>query len=377
MTKHSKYLSLPFTDEKPVKILVMMLLVVLAGFGQEPQSQIPDLKSLVGKQVTVQRVHMCQPGTYSAVRSYAGKQATVVSAKPSKISLPSQDVMEKLPQQIRATLEDQRYAATILVQFEDGTQLDTCAPVPATSIYEYFELKPGETLKTLQPAVQRSTNPPVTSAPIAPRPPVAPAVDVLSDSVTSAPIAPTPLAPAADLLSDDEVRLALSGKGRDHMVLIQDMGLMAAQGKQVPTITLFMPEAVLAIRSESAKKQFTRYEPDEDDKRRSLMIVAQGYAGETIAAGCTSITRIVLLSDSSGGVVQEAYLSEPMGETWQNNFGATNHCQSLRAEFSLADVHKVRAAAPSGEFLVAVFSGRVNTKMYKIKKKHQSKLGLQ
>ncbi len=359
-------------------ILAMILLVGLAGFGQEPQTPIPDLNSLVGKQVTVQRVRLCQPGTYSAVRSYAGKQATVVSAKPSKITLPSQDVMEKWPKQSRTLVEDQRNAATILVQFEDGTQLDTCAPVPATRISEYFELKPGESLQTLQPVLQRSTDLPVTSAPVAPKP-LAPAADAPSDPVMSAPIAPTPLAPAPDLLSDDEVKLALSGKGRDHWVFIMDMGLnlMVPEGNQVPTITLFMPEAVLAIRAESAKKQFTRYEPDEDVKRRSLMIVAEGAAGKTIAEGCTSITRIVLLSDPSGGVVQEAYLSEPLAETWQNSFGATNHCQSLRAEFSLADVYKVRAAAPNGEFLVAVFSGSVNTKMYKIKKKHQSKLALE
>jgi hypothetical protein len=107
------------------------------------------------------------------------------------------------------------------------------------------------------------------------------------------------------------------------------------------------------------------------------MIVAQGYAGKTISEGCTSITRIVLLSDSSGGVVQEAYLLEPLGETWRNGFGATNQCQSLRVKFSLADVRRVKAAAPNGEFLVAVFAGSVNTKMYKIKKKHQSKLGLE
>ena len=152
---------------------------------------------------------------------------------------------------------------------------------------------------------------------------------------------------------------------------------MEAQGSQVPAITLYMPEAVLAIRAEAAKKQFTRYEPVDEDKRRSLMIVAQGYAGKTIAEGCTSITRIFLLSDSAGGVVQEAYLSEPLGETWRNGFGATNQCQSLRVKFPLADVRRVKAAAPNGEFLVAVFAGSVNTKMYKIKKKHQSKLGLQ
>lgn len=152
---------------------------------------------------------------------------------------------------------------------------------------------------------------------------------------------------------------------------------MAAQGNQVPIITLYMPEAVLAMRAESAKKQFTAYEPTEEDKRQSLMIVAQGYAGTTIAEGCTSITRIVLLSDPSGSVVKEAYLSDPLDETWRNGFGATNQCQSLRAKFSLDDVRKVKAAAPNGEFLVAVFSGTVNTKMYKIKKKHQSKLGLE
>jgi hypothetical protein len=107
------------------------------------------------------------------------------------------------------------------------------------------------------------------------------------------------------------------------------------------------------------------------------MIVAQGYAGTTITEGCTSITRVVLLSDPSGSVVQEAYLSEALAETWRNGFGATNQCQALRTKFALADVRKVRAAAPNGEFLVAVFAGTVNTKMYKVKKKHQSKLELQ
>jgi hypothetical protein len=138
-----------------------------------------------------------------------------------------------------------------------------------------------------------------------------------------------------------------------------------------------MPEAVLAIRAESAKKQFIQYEPSEEDKRRSLMIVAQGYAGKTIAEGCTTITRVVIVSDPSGGVVKEAYLSEPLSETWKNNFGGTNNCEQLRVKFTLEDVHEVEAAARDGEFFVAVFSGTVNTKTYKIKKKFQSKLGLE
>jgi hypothetical protein len=63
-------------------------------------------------------------------------------------------------------------------------------------------------------------------------------------------------------------------------------------------------------------------------------------------------------------------------ETWRNDFGATNQCQALPAKFSLEDVWTVRAAAPNGEFLVAVFADTVNTKMYKIKRKHESKLSL-
>jgi hypothetical protein len=244
-------------------------------------------------------------------------------------------------------LEDQQKAATILVKFDDGTQLDSCGPVAPSKLADYFELVPGQTLQS------------VAQAPT-------------TDHAT-----PAPVTPKADELSPDEVKLALNGKGRGHWVLIQDAGLMAAQGNQVPAITLYMPDAVLAIRAESAKKQFIQYAPSEEDERSSLMIVAQGYAGTTIAEGCTSITRIVLLSDPSGGLVQEAYLSEPLGETWRNGFGATNECQSLRAKFALADVRKIKTAAPNGEFIVAVFAGSVNTKMYKVKKKHQAKLGLE
>jgi hypothetical protein len=323
----------------------LTLLIALTGFGQEQQQSIQDLNLMIGKQVTVQRKPLCQPGTYTVVLAYAGKEARVVSLKPSKITPLSKNTMDKLPPQARAMLEDAQKAATILLQFEDGTQLDTCAPIGPSKVFDYFELAPGQTLQAV-----------AQSSPVSP-------------------IAPKPV--GADVLSDDEVKLAVSGKGSDHWVFIQDAGLMAAQGNQVPAITLYMPDSVLAIRGESDKKQFTQYEPGEEDKRRSLMIVAQGYAGKTISEGCTSITRIVLLSDSSGGVVQEAYLSEPLGETWRNGFGATNQCQSLRVKFSLADVRKVKAAAPNGEFLVAVFAGSVNTKMYKIKKKHQSKLGLE
>ena len=50
---------------------------------------------------------------------------------------------------------------------------------------------------------------------------------------------------------------------------------------------------------------------------------------------------------------------------------------SQTRQFSLADVDQVKAEARNGEFFVAVFAGITNTKMYKVKRKFQTKLGLQ
>ena len=263
----------------------------------------------------------------------------------------------------------------------DGTVLRTVARVPsATGMidqavdYSDWRVCDGLTIPFQRTTTQGSQITQETVLTVEFNPDVSGPEPATSDS--SAAVTSKTLAHAANLLSDDEVQQAISGKQNDRWVTIEDMGLMAAQGNQVPKIILFMPKAVLAIRAEAAKKQFIKYEPTEEDKRRSLMIVAQGYAGKTIAEGCTSITRVVLLSDPSGGVLQEAYLSEPLEELWRNSFGATNNCQALRTKFSLDDVQKVKAAAANGEFFVAVFSGSVNTKTYKVKKKYQSKLGL-
>jgi len=335
-----------------MKKIIVALALTVPVFGQEQQGPIQDATLLIGKQVIVQRAPLCQPGTYTVVLTYAGKQAKVISLKPSKIAPLSQTILDRLTPEARAMIENARKATTILFQFEDGTQLDTCAPIGPDKLSDYFELAPGQTIASADATAAVSTTAPQ-------------------------PFAVPNKTQGGNLLSDDDVQLAAAGRGRDHWVEIEDMGLMAAQGHQVPSITLYMPEAVLAIQSESAKKQFIQYRPAEEERRRSLMVVAHGYAGKTISEGCTSITRVVLLSDPSGRIVQEAYLSEPLAETWRNSFGATNECQALRAKFLLDDVRKVKAAAPNGEFFVAVFSGSINTKMYKIKKKHQSKLSLE
>lgn len=197
------------------------------------------------------------------------------------------------------------------------------------------------------------------------------------DITLSIPVTATHTA-TVEMLSDDEAKSALTGSGKDRFVRIDDAGFMAAQGASftLPHIILFMPEALIAARNEYARKQFLSYDPSEEDRSRSLTVFAQGYVGKTYQEGCQSITRVVLLSTPSGGVVEEAYLSESGTEAWANAYGATNQCGWLRAKFSLAAVRKVRAAAQDGEFHIAVFAGDQNTKTYKIKHKHQVRLGL-
>ena len=330
-----------------VSILMLLFLPSTLGQAQQPGvdevPSIEDSAQLVGKKINVKRLPLCEPGTYKTDLTHAGMQATVISAKRSKTTALPASVLERLSPDMRTLMVDQQKAALLLLRFEDGAERDTCAALGPKRLSDYVELVPGETLT-----------------------PVARDEDA-ARSANSQP---------HDELTDDEVNAALRGNGRDHWVEIEDMGLMAAQGARVPAIALYLPEALLAIRSESARKQFLKYEPTSEDRRRALTVTAQGFVAETLRGGCNSITRVVLLSDPSGKVIKEAYLSERISETWRNTFGASNLCDTLKAKLSLDDVREVRAAAEGHEFYIAVFSGSVMTKMYKIKHKHQSKLGL-
>src|ERR1035437_4835470 len=81
-----------------MRCLILMLVVVgVADFAQE-QQPIQDLDLLIGKQVIVQRIALCQPGTSTAVFTYAGKPATVVSLKPKKMQRIPPSAMSRIPQ---------------------------------------------------------------------------------------------------------------------------------------------------------------------------------------------------------------------------------------------------------------------------------------
>jgi hypothetical protein len=409
-----------------MKSLLAAILVGTSCFAQV-QPAVDNLEMIVAKRVVIQRMPLCEPGTFKAVLDYAGMQAKVISLKPSTVPQVSKATLERMPPAARDMIEDEQKAATILVQFDDSKRLDTCGPVSPKRLPNYLEVAPGEKLQPVAskpkfiitgqlqqpqtssaPSVtpQTTANPLVSShVPATPQPqgtgatvsqPTAntiapPANPVATQSAGAGNTAIQPASPSgvttlvsaptkssAHMLSDTEVNAALSGNGRNHYVTILDVSLnpLTPTGKRLPSITLFMPEALLASAADSARKQFMHVELTEEQKRRSLTVFAEGYVGEKITDGCVSITRIVLLSDQSGSSVQEAYLSQPMDETWRNAFGATNNCQTLEAKFFLEDVQKIKDAAPNGEFFIAVFAGSTNTKMYKIKRKHQVKLGL-
>src|SRR4051812_48547667 len=102
--------------------LVVLVLAMGILRAQAQEQAILSLDVLVGKQVIVQRIPLCQPGTFTAVLTYAGKQATVTSLKPSKaVPILPPRTMNRLPAESRAIMEDQQRAATLVVQFEDGT----------------------------------------------------------------------------------------------------------------------------------------------------------------------------------------------------------------------------------------------------------------
>jgi hypothetical protein len=111
-----------------------------------PQAVAPqaiDLTQLAGKRVKVLRIPLCQPGTYTVDLTYAGKQATVLSANKQTMATPvSSNILDRMPPAARATLEDLYASVTLLLQFDDGTKLDTCAPIGPRKIGDSVELLP-------------------------------------------------------------------------------------------------------------------------------------------------------------------------------------------------------------------------------------------
>lgn len=126
-----------------MKYIGLMILLCMTAITSKAQT-VQDLGSLVGKEVVVQRTGLCQPGTYNAVLTYAGKTATVLAVTPKHMPQLSQSIINRMPQgQGRELLEGK--GAIILLKFEDGTELDSCAAITPSTMSNFIALVPGQT----------------------------------------------------------------------------------------------------------------------------------------------------------------------------------------------------------------------------------------
>jgi hypothetical protein len=106
----------------------LLFLLAVSSLGKD-RPVIKDPMKLVGKKVNVHNIRLCQPGTDTVDLAHAGKLATVVSAKPTTMPPMPPEFTSRLNAEMRDLLYDQQKAVTLLLQFEDGTKLDTCTPI--------------------------------------------------------------------------------------------------------------------------------------------------------------------------------------------------------------------------------------------------------
>ncbi len=140
---------------------------------------------------------------------------------------------------------------------------------------------------------------------------------------------------AQDHLSPFEVAEAIAQKPGSGFVHIADEGFMTPSlcQAQIPGLFIYTPAGWLNAAARSARSQYLQFEPKPEDTLRALTILAQGCAGDNFLGSggptCQTITRIALLSDSTGEVVIEAVSAQAVTQAWQNGFGARATCSGL------------------------------------------------
>ena len=130
---------------------IAFLLPLVIAVSCHAQSQVTDLKTLVGKKAVAQRMPFYEPGTYRAIsKAYAGQTVTIIDVKPSAMypGMPTLTVgqMASLLPELRQSFENVRNAATVVVLFADGTKADTGAmPIMPSTLSSYLEVIPDQT----------------------------------------------------------------------------------------------------------------------------------------------------------------------------------------------------------------------------------------
>lgn len=369
--------------------LFAIILMVAASCHAQPQ--IPDMKGLVGRKAIAQRTPFYQPGTYKETSNdYAGQTVTIIAVKPSAtfasfLTL-SASVMRALPPESRAAMENLRNAATIIVQFADGTKADTGAtPVMPSMLSSYLELIPEQ-----EPATQATSSPPIISAPSIPvSSGVANSSAVVQSIITPLLSSTSGAAPRPGDLTDEQVSAAIyrATHGRRHSIglTLNDVQMFFLSGMLCDTcgtsgytVTIYTPELwieQLALNAQSEMLPFTVNDITPEMRRPDLRVVALPSRADYITGAglsmASSVHRVVLNNADRTETIQP--LQSENGMVEGNSAFRSVTYTSASASFPMSEVIRLQAQDKRGEFFVVVVGDNQN-KFFKVKARFMKQL---
>jgi hypothetical protein len=351
-----------------------------AAPGQPQPQPIRNLSVLVGIEVVAQRMPLCQPGTFTTVIAYAGKQAKVILLKPANIPHLPEATMDRLPADTRAMLEDGQEAATILVQFEDGTQLDSCGPIAPSRLSDYFELAPGQNLPLVAYEAADAPSTPVSSTVAPESESAARAQRQMNETITGGTYQGSRATPAESLTDEQVNQAIIRGKRKPHTIglTLVDQQEILVSGLLCDTcqqsgyrIYVYNPEQWIELQAQIAKRRMMPFTLADvtDEMRLPLLHVtalpseADYLTGPAMALS-SSVDRIVLTDTSRQVTIQPLDLEN--GTVEGNSALRSVDYSTGSANFQMSDVDSLRSADNKGEFFVVVV-GTGKNKFFRVK----------
>lgn len=357
------------------KILNVVALFAVA-LSCQAQSQVTDLKTLVGRKAIAQRVPFYEPGTYKEIsKEYAGQEVTIIAVKPSTTfaSMPflTASAIQSLPPESRAAIDNMRFAAILIVQFADGTKADTGpTPVMPSMLPSYLEL-------VEEPGAALSSSAPAEPTPVAP----------VKESGAATPRQAIP--PAPDSLTDDQIAAAIdrATRGKRHAIgltlndvqtfLLSGM-LCETCGTSGYTITIYTPELwveQLAVNAQSEMLPFSVKDVSPEARESVLRVVALPSQADYITGPglsmASSVHRVVLTNSKRTETIQP--LQNDVGYMEGNSALRSTTYTSATASFPMSEVRWLQSQDRNAEFFVVVVGDNQN-KYFKVKSRFEEEL---
>ena len=357
------------------KVLNLVALFAVA-LSCHAQSQVTDLKTLVGRKAIAQRIPFYQPGTYHEIsKEYAGQEVTIIAVKPSTTfaSMPflTASAIKSLPPESRAAIENMRNAATLIVQFADGTKADTGpTPVMPSMLPGYLEL-------VQEPGAISSSPSPVAPTPVVPIP--------VASAATPAQVIP----PSPDNLTDDQVAAAIdrATHGKRHAIglTLNDMQMFLLSGMICDTcgtsgytVTIYTPELwieQLAVNAQNEMQPLSVKDVPQEARESILRVVAlPSRADYLTGAGlsmASSVHRVVLTNSKRTETIQP--LRNDNGYVEGNSALRSTTYTSATASFPMSEVRWLQSQDKNAEFFVVVVGDNQN-KYFKVKARFDKEL---